>query len=1363
MFKRTPLKFKLLSIALLPLLFVLILSYGFLRNQMNNLNRASDLRQDLSMADEMMHFLLEVEDERLQAIQYSIKSDSKHSEEFQKSYLRTDESLEKTLSASKGHMDFHDYSYLKEKLQLLRVDVIDQSPTKTINIGLYDVFIDGLIDEISFILLDVSNIEAEVGVGNLIDVLRVEDKIKAQEVFILKYFSPEYFSQMAVERILSDFEFIQQHVYVLQNSENANLTRYIDNELRISDFNAYESLIKGLTLSKSDNHSNTFIKDYQLLSKHQKNAFHSIAEFQVVELGRLFEQQYQKSYRSLIFLALGMFLMILMLIWILYLIYKDITGNINNIKQAFGQLAIGDTNAQINIVSEDEFGDLGRSFEGLRSITGKLAQSASHIGKGDYDSPIEVRGENDLLGNALVGMRNDLKQLATEREKRNWQLTGQAKFSEIAQQYQHCSDFSDAVLSELAGYCDIQQAAFYVKDLEGDVTIMKLVSTYAFDVRKGFHTKFLSGEGIIGQAWVEKKRFVLTDVPDNYSTINSGLGNTLPVNILVLPLISEKEVKGIIELAALHTFQSWELEFLDKLAESLAGAISLIEARKNTELLLQQTQEANERLRTQEEELRVTNEELAEQAQVIKQSEEELRVQQEELLQSNVQLEEKSQLLEENNQAIQVKNSELENAREAITLKAKELEQASRYKSEFLANMSHELRTPLNSMLILANLLSENKPKTLNNEQIEYARVINKSGNDLLNLINDILDLSKIESRKIDLDIERFKLDDLSSDLMALFESLGKEKNIEFTINRLPGTPEIITTDRFRLEQIIRNLLSNSFKFTPKGGRVFLEIFSMPSDSVFVSDKLRHSTKTIGFAVKDNGIGIPEEKRKLIFEAFKQADGNTNRKYGGTGLGLSISRELAIMLGGEIRLESILNMGSTFTLILPQVFDGEMEFSGIPSYKTTDQPIIVESADVIPMPVLKDDECLNSFSFTDDRAHLEPTDRCLLIIEDDEVFAHILASFAREKSFKVIVADRGDTGLSMALKFKPHAIILDIGLPVMDGWTVIKKLKQHPDTQNIPVHIITGNDNKAMGLELGAVEFVKKPVSDKKLQQVFSSLCDQTDKLFKKVLIIEDNKGQQDALQALFGQNGIQPLKAFTGAEALELLSTNDVDVIILDLSLPDVSGMDLLKNIKTNPKYISIPLIIYTGKELSREDNALLLQYSNTVVSKKARSNERLLDEVSLFIRKVNQPLQNEMPNVSSRVIDYGEELKGKKVLLADDDMRNIFALEKVMESVEMKVVVANDGKDALDKLEQNPDIDIVLMDIMMPVMDGYEAIRKIRAHKKFRNIPVIALTAKAMKGDRDKCIDAGASDYLAKPVDTQKLLSLMRVWLSK
>jgi CheY-like chemotaxis protein len=674
--------------------------------------------------------------------------------------------------------------------------------------------------------------------------------------------------------------------------------------------------------------------------------------------------------------------------------------------------------------------------------------------------------------------------------------------------------------------------------------------------------------------------------------------------------------------------------------------------------------------------------------------------------------------------------------------------------------MSHELRTPLNSVLILSQLLSENKQGNLGSKEIEFSKNIYNSGNDLLNLINEILDLSKIESGKMELDISETGLQDIVNDISFMFTELAKNKSINFSIIfNNTAQQAIIKTDKQRVEQIIKNLLSNAFKFTDKGGSVTLTIDDNPAIARPLSHNLQAASNTISFSVSDNGIGIPENKRALIFEAFQQADGSTKRKYGGTGLGLSISKELANVLGGTIQLDSTEGKGSTFTLHLPGRFSSSLSVSDKQidvKEATSKDPAIIINTD--------DDKIKESnVPVFDDRFNITGNDKVILIVEDDETFAQTLLNFIRSRNYKGIISHQGNTALSYARHYKPDAIMLDIQLPVMDGVEILKHLKNDPELRHIPVQIISGHDKRREGYELGAFDYIKKPITLPALQNAFDKVERFIQKKLKKLLIVEDNESQNKAIRELIGNGDVKCFSAYKGNEAYNMLLNDEFDCIIVDLNLPDMSGFDLLDKIKANEKFNTIPVVVYTGADLTKEEKTRLEKVASTVILKTVDSHERLLDETILFLHKIESKLPKEKQNLIRKLHKADEVLKGKKVLLVDDDMRNIYSLLNILEDEEVQCVIADNGKVALDQLKAHPDIDLVLMDIMMPEMDGYEATLHIRKMETFNKLPIIALTAKAMKGDREKCLAAGMSDYISKPVNIPQLLSLMRVWLYK
>lgn len=938
-----------------------------------------------------------------------------------------------------------------------------------------------------------------------------------------------------------------------------------------------------------------------------------------------------------------------------------------------------------------------------------------------------------------------LKKAERESNEKNWLLTGNFELNETMRGEREVAELSQSVVTKVCKYLNAQIGAIYIYE-NG---VLRQTGTYAFDVNKTDLKLIKPGEGLVGQAAREKKAILFNDVPDHYIKVNSGLGESSPKNLLYLPLIQDDVLKGVIELGATRQFSQTDMDFLNMISENVGIVLGAAQSRTKLKELLEETQRQAEELEAQQEELKQSNEELTEKTSLLEKSGMELKAQQEELQQANEELEEKANLLE-------AQKERLEQAKSDIEHKARELEVTGKYKSEFLANMSHELRTPLNSILILSQLLAENKNQVLGSKETEFAKNIYNSGTDLLKLINEILDLSKVESGKMELDIEPADFEELTHDVRAMFDEVAKSKAIDFEINLAKSDfSGRFTTDKQRLEQVLRNLLSNAFKFTGKGGKVQLSIYRAPLGIEFRNKNIALQRQVIAFEVKDTGIGIAEEKLGIVFEAFQQADGTTKRKFGGTGLGLSISRELANVLGGEIQVESEENVGSKFTLYLPAAYNQLVMQPTERLVEVKEQK--VERANSVARVETPESET------ADDRYHITPNEKCVLIIEDDVLFADVLLNFVRKRGYKGIVARQGNTGLSYARQHKPDAILLDMSLPVMDGTEVLKHLKNDPELRHIPVQIISGQDKRKEGLELGAFDFIRKPVSSSDLQNAFARVEEFVNRKLRRLLVVEDNETQNKAIRELIGDGDVKSFSAYSGEEAYRMLQEEHYDCAIVDLGLPDMSGFDLLEKIKGSDNLNRTPVVVYTGRDLTREENARLSRLASAVVLKTANSQDRLLDETILFLHRVESKLPKEKQNIIRKLHKTDEVLRDKKVLVVDDDIRNIYSLTNALEEEGVLCLTAENGKEAIAMLRKNPSIDIILMDVMMPEMDGYEATREIRNIERFSNVPIIALTAKAMKGDREKCLSVGMSDYVSKPVNVEQLISLMRVWLYK
>ncbi|HEY2774297.1 MAG TPA: HAMP domain-containing protein [Candidatus Binatia bacterium] len=972
---------------------------------------------------------------------------------------------------------------------------------------------------------------------------------------------------------------------------------------------------------------------------------------------------------------------------------------------------------------KDLTGNVNLLAANLTTQVRAIAEVATAVTQGDLTRSIQVeaRGEVAELKDNINTMIDNLRLTTHRNTEQDWLKTNLARFTGMLQGQRDLATVGRMLLSELTLLVNAHQGVIYRIESFDE---LHLVAAFADDGRSGHSPTLRLGQGLLGQCAAEKRRMLITDLDDGSAPpVRSGLLQVSPRSVIVLPVLFEGEVKAVIELASLSSFTASHLAFLEQLTASIGIVLNSIEATMQTEGLLTQSQQLAAELQAQQKELQQTNEQLAQ----------------------------KAQQLAEQNAEVERKNQEIEQARRALEEKATELALTSKYKSEFLANMSHELRTPLNSILILGQQLGENSEGNLSSKQIEFARTIHGAGTDLLNLITDILDLSKIESGTVTVVAEEIILSNTLDSIARPFRHEADNRHLTLGVRIDPAIGSTMVTDSKRMQQVLKNLLSNAFKFTEQGG-VKMSVFKASGGWSADHPLLQRAESVVAFEVSDTGIGIHPDKQRIIFEAFQQADAGTSRRYGGTGLGLAISRELASLLGGEIQLRSTPGEGSTFTLYLPQFYVGP----------TIAVPLMERSSQPAPLMLVRSAE-RGVDQIPDDRRELEPEDAVLLIVEDDPAYARILLDQAHEQGFKVLVAMRGSEALELAREYHPTAVSLDVFLPDMLGWTVLNQLKQDPALRHIPVQVVTLDEDRQHGLARGAFAFLPKPTTTEGLEAALSRIKEYAAPRSRKLLVIEDNEAERVSIAALLGHDDIEIDVAATGAEALARLRETTYDCAVLDLRLPDMSGFDVLEHLKDDERLAELPVVVFTGKELSPDEDARLHMLARSVVVKGVESPERLLDETSLFLHRVVADLPPEKQQMLDRLHRSDDDLVGKKVLVVDDDVRNIFALSSVLERRGMEVLTAGTGFEAIKMLETTSDISIVLMDIMMPEMDGYQTMQAIRQKPTMRRLPIVALTAKAMKGDREKCLEAGASDYLAKPVNTEQLLSALRLWLHR
>lgn len=1044
------------------------------------------------------------------------------------------------------------------------------------------------------------------------------------------------------------------------------------------------------------------------------------------------------------FLVAGLLIALAIILWVLPSITKGL-NTVSMMIQSFGKGKFR-TIRRIKIKSKDEIGQIAHVFKDMAE---------------------------DLEQKQLLE-----QQYTKAQEDQNWLNGNMARITDLLRGVGSNEQVSQLFISEFAPIIGVNYGAVYLLDEDKHPDELKCYGAYAFDGGdSNSKSTFKIGEGLVGQSALDKKVIELSEAPEGYLRIGSGLGYSTPASILIRPILFEDEILGVVEVASFEPLSFLQKQLFDQLVDNIGVIINNINRRMRVEELLRESQALteelqmqSEELQTQQEELRRSNESLGEQAEELKRSEELLQRQQEELEHFNTELLGKTRALEEQVQQVEEKNEQIEQTKRQLEQQAMQLSITSKYKSEFLANMSHELRTPLNSLLILSQLLTENKDGNLTNKQKEYAQTIYMSGADLLKMIDEILDLSKVESGKMEVNHEKVNISDLQGFVEQNFAPVAMSKNLKLHFEIDENLPSSFVSDGHRVKQILRNLLSNAFKFTSSG-------------SITVNMKLAEKSELPGYfdvdipyismSVKDTGIGIAQDKIDLVFEAFQQVDGTTSRKYGGTGLGLSISRELSKLLGGEIKLSSVEGEGSTFTLYLPLLEEDAVNLNiAANEHKesaATHEGFIKQERAVYekPMTMPSNPKVLSSSSVAvvnnikDDREDILDSDRVMLIIEDDPKFANILLDMTRQREFKALVALQGDVGLEMAKRYLPDAIILDIQLPVMDGWGVLNELKANLSTRHIPVHVISVMDEIKQGLMMGAIAYLKKPSTRESLDKAFAHIESYIDNSLKRLLIVEDDEIQRNAIIELIGHDDVAITAVSTGKEAIEELRKVRYDCMVLDLMLTDITGFELLDQVRDDAQLNDLPIIIYTGKELDSKEEMKLRKYAESIIIKDVKSPERLLDETTLFLHRVEANLPEDKRKILQNLYNKETLFEGKRILLVDDDIRNVFALSSVLEGYRMDVTFAENGREAIELLEKNRDFDLVLMDMMMPEMDGYEAMTRIRQIPEFEKLPIIALTAKAMKDDRSKCIEAGASDYVKKPIQTDQLLSLMRVWL--
>ena len=1331
LFKKLSLPAKLFLIGIIPLAFLVYFAFQIYKEKTEKIQILDGYLHRVDNVAELSNLISEVQSERRFSFGYAIKGGWRS--ELVTQRPRTDAALERVEKISDSSLiSIRSYTFL-DSLQKIRnkLDNNELSVTGVLN------FFNNVIFR-----LNTLNVISSGRVSFLRPIIKELDgqKIMSEMVTQMGRLRSNIYAALYDHELSNNFIDASRSTYDIYKSYEKEFLikapgQYINRYLTVRDSSDLKQTMGFIDSIFNSNSVDTLYN----AEKWWDISASAVDQMKVLQKDMLGEVQqgirdiYEKERQARLVSLLFLILTIVVVITIVSFTISHISRTLTHLNSAAEKISRGAPSGKIEVQTKDVVGTLAQSILRIDENNRLLADAADAIGSGNFDVAVQPRSTEDILGNAVVRMKDDLQQFNRENEEKLWIHNGVEKINDSIRGEKDLTLLGKDALHAVAEYVHGSVGLIYVNKSG----LLRFTAGYALADPKLVPSEFPFGETLVGQAAQKKKLMQLVNVPDDFIKIKTTAGEAPPKNILIVPLIHNEVVEGVLELASLETFSTADISFLNQVQGAIAIALAAAKSRARTQELLEETQAQSEELQAQQNELENINSELEAQAEKLQASEEELKVQQEELMQANQELEERSRLLEERNQLIVERNLEIQQ-------KAGELELSTRYKSEFLANMSHELRTPLNSILLLSRLLSENNTKNLLPDQVEYAQVIQSSGQGLLSLIDEILDLSKIEAGKMDLDYHPVLIEEVTSDLRALFTPVAKERKLELIIEVDPAVPSQIETDKMRLEQVLKNLLSNALKFTAQGS-VRLDVRALPENRSFIS-----------FSVKDTGIGIPADKQEHIFEAFQQADGSTRRKYGGTGLGLSISRELTKLLGGEMRLISEPDKGSEFTVYIP-INKLSAEKTG-PAPKTPEAVVEASPAESA-VPRYRSENI--PAALPDDRAAVNTEDKTILIIEDDVAFAKALLDFTHQKGYKGLIAVRGDEGIALAQQYKPLGILLDIQLPVKDGWEVMEELKSNPATRHIPVHIMSSHEVKKESLMKGAVDFINKPVAFEQMQEVFKKIEQVISKEHKKVLIVEENPKHAKALAYFLETFNVNAQISDSVKHSVQALQSEEVDCVILDMGIPDKQAYETLETVKKNPGLENLPIIIFTGKSLSKTEELRIRQYADSIVIKTAHSYQRILDEVSLFLHLMEEGKENGRQAKYKRLGALNEVLTNKKILIADDDVRNIFSLTKALELHNIQVFSAVDGKEALQQLSEHPDVDLVLMDIMMPEMDGYEAMQQIRQKPKYRNLPIIAVTAKAMTGDREKCIKAGASDYISKPVDIDQLLSLLRVWL--